>query len=310
MSDIHKLKFELPRLWEHDWERMAADSNGAEKLLLSIEGQAAHLLKFMSDDVANFERLAWLGIWSKSFCILEGARGALGQRSQYTVELLSRAVFEMVLHAFTIHEIEPIKRLRAYAAWCLWNDHHFQMKFLDPSTLSRIWNPHPAVDIAKDAESRRVYEELFGPLDIETDPKELHRGRVDQFREEKLRLDRLAAWLSDPDVCPWVERLSNLSKRRGRAPIPFFALFNETEGSVARRLESLDMGFLYLAYVKGSMFVHGSTLDHMYLTQERCLTPLFTGNRENVEAQAEQIGHACNIVLVLLKSIRSRLWQH
>jgi hypothetical protein len=307
-TGLHRLTLNVPRLWDRDWQTAIKEASGADSFLLNVAGRAAHLLKLISDCSVTFERLAWLSIWTKSFSILEGARAAVFQNSQYLLELLSRTSFELALHALTVSEADTVDRLRAYAAWCLWNDRHFQKEFVDPPTLKGIWNPQPAEDIMKDADERRLYEKLFGPLTVETDHKELRKGRLLQQNEEQFRLHRLENWLDHPDLRPWRDRLLNLAGTGGNRQISFFALFNETERSVARRLQSLDMRWLYLAYVKGSMFVHGSTLEHTFFLHEETLTPLFTGHDESVEDHAQLVGSMCNKVLVLLAFEQRTLW--
>jgi hypothetical protein len=307
-TDLRGLKLNVPRLWEHDWETAIHAATGAESFLLNVEGRAAHLLKFIDDPSLNFERLAWVNLWTKSFSILEGARAAVHQESQYLLEILSRTSFELQLHVLTASEADPVDRLRAYATWCLWNDRCFQKEFLDGRTLGGLWNPQPAKEIVNDPGARATYERLFGPLDIETDPKELRKGRFRQQNAEQFRLHRLESWLGHPDLRASRDRLASLTGGDEKKQVSFFALFNESERSVAQRLRSLEMRFLYLAYVKGSMFVHGSTLEHLFVMDEQSVTPRFTGARESVEDHAQFIGHACNTVLVQLRPMQTRLW--
>jgi hypothetical protein len=306
-SDLRKLTLNAPPLWEHDWQGAINAASGADKLLVNIEGRAAHLLKRISDPSVTFERLAWISLWTKAFSILEGTRAAVAQNSQYLLELLARTSFELVLHAQTVSESEPIERLRAYAAWCLWNDQKFQTEFLDPRTLKGIWNPEPAKAIVEDPKQREVYEKLFGELDAEIDPKKLQKGRMLQETQERFRLQRLENWLNHPDLSRWRERLQDLSRRNNRQ-VAFFALFNESETSVAQRLRSSNIRFLYVTYAKASLFVHGSTLEHTFVMHENALTPFFTGDKNSVAADAETIAHVCNTALACLWSVLPKLW--
>jgi hypothetical protein len=173
------------------------------------------------------------------------------------------------------------------------------MELVDPRTLKGIWNPEPAKGIAHDPNKRETFERLFGELDAEIDSKKLQKGRFLQETQERFRLQRLENWLNHPDLRPWRDRLQNLRNSNQRQ-IAFFALFNESEKSVANRLRASNMRFLYVTYVKGSMFVHGSTLEHTFVIHENTVTPFFTGHKDSVAADAEVIAHVCNTALACL----------
>jgi hypothetical protein len=304
-SRIGNLVLNIPSLWDRDWQGAIDKTTGADRDLVIIECRAANLLKLINDHSVTFDRLAWLSIWTKCFSIIEGARAAVNQGSQYLLELLKRTSFELLLHTLTVLEADPVIRLRAYAAWCLWNDRIFQKELLDPGTLDSIWNPKPAEDIMNDPVARELHERLFGPLTVETDHDKLRTGRFLQRNDEQFRLHRIESWLNDPELRTWHDRLKNLAGRDGKRQVAFFTLFNDSEKAVARRVHSLGMGFAYLQYRKGSMFVHGSTLEHAFAMQEQTLTP---GIDDSVETDAELVGSQCNTVLVLLAFVQSELW--
>jgi hypothetical protein len=74
-SDLRKLTLNAPLLWEHDWQGAINAASGADKLLVNIEGRAAHLLKRISDPSVTFERLAWISPVDKGFLYPRGNAG-------------------------------------------------------------------------------------------------------------------------------------------------------------------------------------------------------------------------------------------
>ena len=87
--------------------------------------------------------------------------------------------------------------------------------------------------------------------------------------------------------------------------VAFFALFHDSEKGIAQRLRSLGMRFAYFEYMRGSLFVHGSTLEQTFVMHDQTLMP---GIDDSVETDAEFVGHVCNTVLVLLGFMQSELW--
>lgn len=309
-TDLYTLRLRFPD-FSGDWNAMVAETEGVEKELLTTLARGANLLKPINDFAANFERVAWLSLWTKCFSNVQGALSALRGRSEYFLEVLSRTSFEVLLHVLTITEASPTERLRGYSAWCLWNDRSFQIEFVDPRTLDGIWDPKPAARILDDPSTRHAYEQLFGPIEVETDRRALAKGRLRQQHEERLRLHRLEAWLEHPDLCEWYAKLLAATKGRKNKQVIFFALFNTSDRSVAQRLESLQMRFLYISYVKGSLHVHGSTLEHSLDLHEGALTPRVSGHDESLAALAYGIGGLggiCDSAFIQLELLRRKLW--
>lgn len=309
-TDLYALRLRLPE-FSGDWDDVVAQAEGAEKDLLTVLARGANLLKPINDFSANFERVAWLSLWTKCYWNVQAALSALRGRSEYFLEVLSRTSFEVLLHVLTITEANPTERLRAYSAWCLWNDRSFQIEFVDPHTLNGIWDPQPAEGILRDPNARLAYEQLFGPIDVETDRRKLAKGRLRQQHEERLRLHRLETWLEHGDLRRWYEKLRAATKGKKKKQVAFFALFNESDRSVARRLEELQMRFLYINYVKGSLYVHGSTVEHSLYLQEGALTPRVGVHDESIAALAHGIGGRggiCDSALVQLELLRRQLW--
>ena len=239
------------------------------------------------------------------FSILDGVRAAILRESTFLLEVLARIEFELLLHTHTILESDPVDRLRAYCAWCIWNDRSFQSEFVRPETLDGVWDVEPVRQLIENPSALEEVERLFGPLPegMEIDEREAKRRRFRQQDRERHKLKRIEAWLQDPDLAVWVERLRKV--RRGTS---FFALFGEDESSIAKRLESMSMRFAYMGYMKGSMFIHGSTMEGLFFINEESIAPRIVGSKESVSDLASQIGRGCNNSLVVLGALRSRLW--
>lgn len=207
--DLKSMALWFPPLWEKDWDGAIRNAAGVEKNLLRIQAQAANLLRQINDQRVTFVRLAWLNLWTKAFVALDGAVCALPMNSLYVLRMVARASFEQMLHAQSImepvlkiysgseaskekvippdlikdREEESVKRLEAYAAWCIWNDHIFYEQLVRSETLDSVWDANPSQQIAWDLESLEAYESIYGQLKIDLDERELKKGRLRQQDE-------------------------------------------------------------------------------------------------------------------------------
>lgn len=298
----------LPPVWENDWPKALANAEkGTDRRIVVTQRRTAHVLKNIPDRAFSFERLAWLTLWEKGYWILDGASSGLRGRSEYILHVLSRVTFDLWLHATTIAERDHISRLRAYSAWCIWNDIHFQRELLHPKTLDGVWSPDPARGILEDKELREQYEKIFGPINVETDDKVLKRERFRQQDKEQHRRHRLERWLDHPDLRDWKKKIEELVRTRN-TQIPFFSLFDESHGSVAKRLKSMGLRFLYLSYIKGSMFVHGSTVEHVMNYSGDQVAPRFLDDSEKCESLAGGVEGGCAGVVLVLNLLKRKLW--
>lgn len=333
MPTFEDFSFIINPLWEKEWSEAFAEAQGADKQLIALQGSLANMLKRINNVAVNAERLAWFGLWTKTFAVLDGARAALARNSQYVLQMLSRLTFESVLHIRTICEPvsklcelkstafktkiseqalqrgwnDAIERMRAYTAWCLWNDRQFYQELIDERTLNEVWNPNPARDIANDPEKLAIHETLFGPLGVEINTDELKKGRSKQKRQLRLNLDRVEAWLNHSDIQPWFTKLNEL-KERPPHKTSFFALVNETEESISKRLQSVKLRFAYASYMQGSMIIHGSTLDKLFHIADDKLVPLFFGIDDQAEALAIDVGKDCKQIMIILILLQEHLW--
>jgi hypothetical protein len=301
-------KIDFPTIWEEDWaEAYESATNGVDREIVLSLGRGAHLLRDIKDKKFSFARLAWFCLWARTYWLLDSARKGLSAKSEYTLEVLERLSFELTLHVEVIAESDSIDRLRAYAAWCISADINYQKTLLKPETLDAIWNPEPARSIMKDTERLASHENLFGPITVDIDEKRLRRGRFRQQNQEQHRLHRMKSWLAHPELATWKLKLNTLAKNKKGQPT-FFNVLSEAETSVRSRLRQKDRLFTYLAYSKGSLFVHGSTLEQFLSITPEYAAPRPLDDVEECQALAATIRGQCNGSFVLLHVLRQRLW--
>jgi len=137
---------------------------------------------------------------------------------------------------------EVIDRMRAYTAWCLWNDKGFYEELLRPQTQHGIWDQRPTLEIVRDPDQRAIYERLFGPLEVE-EQDELKRQQDVQIYQAEQAKRRIEIWLDHPDLQPWAQKLAS-APRRIRS---FFELLDENP-YMPSRLRGMGMGFAYITY--------------------------------------------------------------
>ncbi len=214
MIPLQSVSLYIPRLWEKDWSEAISNTEGVDRQLLIYQARAASLLEKIDDFEANPERLGWLSIWTKTFVTLDGARSGLVRYSDYVLQILARTAFESVIHVRTILEPGPgvwdevIDRMRAYTAWCLWNDKGFYEELLRPQTQYGIWDQTPTLEIVRDPDQRAIYERLFGPLEVE-EQEELKRQQDLQIYQAEQAKRRIEIWLDHPGLQSWAQKLES-----------------------------------------------------------------------------------------------------
>ena len=325
----------IPHLWEKEdqWQAALVDVEGAEKELILCQVRAVNLLKYIPDSKGSPERLAWLSLWAKVFSALEGTRGALGREAEAAIAVLARVAFESALHVHAIlepvHILERLKgsnaakttvtdrardgawnevvdRLRAYAAWCLWSDRLYYEELLDPRTLEGVYDPQPTRELVSDPQARAAHEAFFGPLDLRNE-HELQADRSNYEREIKSFLGRVKDWLADRRLEPWVRRLTRRAPAESSGS-SFFSLLDDSSVGVARRLHSLGLRFSYSRYVRGSMLVHGSTLDQSLYVVADSIAPVLGSLNFDAQAAARDVCGSCNQVVLGLHLAQKKIW--
>jgi len=328
MPRFKQFVLRVPPLDEKAWDKEAAAAKGIEKQLLILQSKAARLLQGINDFNASPERVAWLSMWTKAFAALDGGRIALIGRSEYLLNIISRIIFEGTLHGETI--LEPaapllknwspqkktllakaedsdllIQRLRAYTAWCLWNDQLFYKELQSYRTLDGVWNPEPALQMASDKNKLTALEEILGLDNAAVNKWELKKGRsrIKKHLQEKLKI--IEDLLADPLIAEWQKKLQRTQEI---GTLPFFALFAESDRSVLKHLKGMDLRFAYPIYMQGSMLIHGSTIDQLLHIEENKISPIVASTERACELAAFSIHNSCDYILILLDFLQNFLW--
>ena len=299
----------FPNVLEYDWDADVSSTEGTEQFVIVTQARGANLLKNLSDDSFTIERFAWLTLWHKGYLLIDAVRTNLAGHSEFVLEILSRSAFDLLLHGMSIIEKESEKRLHAYVAWNLWNDIAYQKEIVNPKTLDGIWDSTPAMEIYQDTRGREQFENIYGPLDISIDDKELRKGRFKQQNKERHLLHNLEVWLSSPELAEWKDRIENIY-RKNKGPITFFSLFNESSRSVPKHLLTKDMRFIYFQYLKGSMYSHLSTIDKMMEQGKDKIVPRSFNDYEDCEELAKVIANMCTSIFYFLHFLKGRLWKN
>ena len=333
MTNFKKFNFNIPHLWQKEWEQAISETADPERQILINQTRSANMLRTINDFEASPERLAWLTIWTKTFTALDGAIGALSRNSLFLLNIISRCVFEGSLHIEIIlepasklfnlksshHKVsitkssekfvfnQSIDRLRAYTAWCLWNDKQFYKELYDHRTLNGIWAPKPAMEILTDQNKREVHERFFRPLDLEIDKQVLDEDRKEMKKHIQTKMELLEGWLEDPILSNWYKKIEKLAQQY-HGSIPFFAIFEETTTSIAKRLNKIGLRFGYSSYMQGSMLMHGSTVDQVLRIDGSNIFPMFIGADSECKTAALFVADNCNDILLKLELLKRILW--
>ncbi len=335
MSSLESYELLIPELWKKadKWQEELKGTAGGDHQCVLIQLRAVNLLKSLKTGPATPERLAWIILWTRAFVLLDGVRSMLSRNPSFTTDLMARVAFETALYTQAI--LEPaaalqalerhgpgralvtesarhnawqdvVDRLRAYTAWCLWSDLRYCDEMADSRTQNGIWDPQPARDIASDPEVFKAFEAYYGPLDLRND-HELERDRQQQLAGLAKKRKRIASWLSDTRLQGWVARLKNLKASEPGART-FFSLLFEDQGSVARRLSVMQQRFAYFRYLRGSLLIHGSTLDEMLMLGQRVVAPSIRSDDEEANHAAYDVASSCNLIVLSLFLTQKHVW--
>jgi len=331
-EDLEGMTFDIPNLWDKSWDEAIELAKEPARTILLIQRRAVYLLKEIENFQVTFARLAWLNIWSKTFSALDGILCALAKDSIYLLRILTRTTFELELHLQMIMQplldlndhgrnsvspqskkekaVESNRRLEGYASWCIWCDRQHFKQILEPDTLKAVWDPTPALQLLADPHAMFVHEAIFGKLDIETNERELKKGRLVQQDVGHHRVHRWETWLNHPVLASWYTRLKSLAGREEKTFVTFFSLVGEPRTGVPKGLKNLGIPFAYPVYNEGSLAIHGSTLDQFLHIREEKIIPLFVGQPDETSSVAVQIGRVCNRIVVGLLLLQAHVWRN
>jgi hypothetical protein len=327
--DIEESVINLPSFDNESWIIAVEQATGLKQEILRIQYNTLLLLKDINDNKASFERLAWFNIWTREMLLLDSVFAASDHNSEFLLQILDRISFELMLHLHTI--LDPlvcvekksksvssgpaetrntmiVDRLRAYTAWCLWNDLDYLQDFTHPETLKHIWSPEPARGIMADSENYAEYVKYYGEIDTETDEKLLAKGLFKQRDRGLHNKHRLQTWLDHKDLIKWKTKLKQLSKFNNSSP-SFFSLFDESEKSICKRLKTLNLRFMYVSYIQSSLLIHGSSLETNLRFHEEGFTLNTMKNEESSSGLTKSICGKCMTFLIVLKLLQAELWK-
>ena len=328
MSLLTELEFRLPQLpTEEEWIAVINELEGLNREATVVRAKGYNLLVDFYEPKATFERIGWINLWSKAIVALESAMIAFQEGLDWVLQTTLRSTFEWVLHAYVITEpwfdllgLEKsghkvvisgrsrnysykmtIERLRAYSAWCLWSDKVFYKDLLHPKTLAGIWDPLSAKNIVENEKDKEGYERFFGSIKVETDKEKLRKDRkkMKRFYEEKI--DQIDKWLEDPHLKLWSDKIIEVSRKK-KGTVSYFNLF-DLDSTVKKRLEKLGARFGYVQYSKGSMALHGSSMDQFVIIGDPLVTPKVKMAKQAEETLFESVISDCNHLFVLLGAI-------
>ncbi|MEW6521087.1 MAG: hypothetical protein AB1461_16905 [Thermodesulfobacteriota bacterium] len=339
--EIEKKELNIPTLWDNNWDEIIGNADGVEKELIIVQARAASLLKKINDTGVSFARLAWLNLWTRNINLLDATFAAILSKSDFSLEIFTRIIFEYDMQVFAIFEpmlnsnmhrndnsnikifdknefakFESVKRLNAYAAWCLWSDKEYLESYLHKKTLDGIWDVEPTKELLDGFENEdqlRAYERIFGKLKIDLDEKQLKINRLKQQDSGQKNLNCINNLLNhNSELKEWHDKIKEIRGKNKNnniyRPISFYELFNETEKSVAKRLSSLGMRFSYVTYSRGSLYMHGSTFTNFFYFGEDSITPKIVTHKSIIEKKASHIGSCCNNTFVILGILMDKLW--
>jgi hypothetical protein len=291
------------------------------------------LLSKVTEEKATSERLAWLNLVTQSITAVNAGITAFESRSNWTLKVIQRAVFEWELITIGISgnfelldtsnssQGNPIifpqefresqshrtcvARLRAYTAFCLWSDRDYYKKRISGRNMQRSYTEELYPTFGPELEARRV--DLFFDRSSETDQADLDERRVKAEGEIQKEIDRIGQWLADPTLQKWTEKLSRFAEQK-KGPMSYWELI-DVGRSVPGELQNLDLHYAYSIYMKGSMALHGSTFDQFLeiSTENTFVFPKIMIDDEQHESELDFIVSSCNVMMVLLASIDQKI---
>jgi hypothetical protein len=335
MPSFESYELLVPELWKKadDWQEALKESEGADRQCVLIQLRAVNLLRTLKTGPATPEHVAWMTLWTRAFVLLDGVRGILTRNAAFTTDVLARVAFETALYtqailepAIALHELERhgpgrtlvrdsardsawrevVDRMRAYTAWCMWSDLRYCDEVADSRTQDGIWDPEPARGIASDPDALKAFEAYYGPLDLRNE-HELERDQQQQLAGLAQKRERIVSWLSDKRLQEWVTKLKSLQAGEPNARSFLSLLFGE-QGTIARRLGMMQQRFAYFRYLRGSLLIHGSSVDEMLMLGQRVLAPAIRSDDEEVNRAAYDVASSCNLIVLGLFLTQKHIW--
>jgi hypothetical protein len=322
----------VPQIPSEPWSEELKQAEGANRLFLLQQTRLVSLLKGVPErSAATPARVAWLAMWVKVLRTVDAARSCCERGNDFAMRILGRTLFELGLHLSAV--LRPVlqwvdleasgmkvskpaeghpeawalalRRLSAYTAWCLNGDLGLVEFLLRPGTQRELWDPSPTRELTRDPKRLAIHERLFGPVEI-LNPHELAHEKKLWVEGLKGRQKRLQGWLTHPDLTAWVAKLST---RRTNGPMTLFELLDETEPSLRQFLKQRRLLFAYFQYLRGSLLIHGSTVDEVLFAANEVIVPTIMENDDEVLVNvAGELGPHATYVSASLHLLCPHLW--
>ncbi|GEM_PF-6035905 len=305
------------------WEKNISSAPEAEKLLVQRWYLILKELAKIEDFTATPERMAWMAMWQTAKATWRATQVACEGDSSFLTEMLSRSLTEAFLRSETIvypFSIQPdpptaatesavTDRLRAYTAWCLWNDRLYLQEFGDGRTMRNNYDASLARNIVNDENFLKGFKVFFGEtVPLVTDQEQLDENRRQANYEINTAASLISDFLEDESLSGWVAKLHQLEKEYGNA-IPFPALFPESQfdKGVKRRLYQIGHRHHYHRYMKQSALLHHSTLMNWFSVAPKEMQMHF-GIPRSDDHEASICYHAVHTQLLFLLMLFPRAW--
>jgi hypothetical protein len=173
-----------------------------------------------------------------------------------------------------------------------------------PNAMEAACDTKTAQKIISDPVERQFVEEFFGGGD------EFYRvaqnfNRVEAERGLNVELRRLRELLNDRSLSVWRHRLE-----AQQPPSSFFAMCNENTPTLPRLLRQMEMRFAYSLYSRGSMAIHGTSLDQfIYETGERSWVPRIAPVGKRWRNTATAIASHLDETYLFLLGTKMHVWE-
>ena len=135
--------------------------------------------------------------------------------------------------------------------------------------ISRNMGPKTSREIIQDAKQLRFYETFFGPLNMEIDGEKLRKSNLEMKRKYKEKIERINQWLSDPHLTVWASKIEQLD-RETKGHVSFLSIFDPDSLSIPKQLQKKKRRYSYFTHLKGSMIMHGSTMEQYNIDLKLC----------------------------------------
>lgn len=318
--------------WKNkDWPAAIREADGVTKRVLQAQERAAHAIAGINPTPTTPEKLAWVVLWGRAFVLLQAAIDLQGQWSVPVSDYLYRIAFELWLQVAAIRDpwdrlsaarkdprraisisdealdrrwVDVAGRLRGFCAWALTNDLVNYRQRNRRWELDKIYAPTDPATLVREPLEEDLHTHLFGE-DVVLSANEARSDKARAKERHEQRIQRLLDWLKDPVFDEWAAPLAPWITGEQVHELPtLFALFDPEHPTVADVLANLDAGFLYASYARGSMLLHGSSIEHFTATSARRIFPtLFTTDEEGARLCGE-VANMCNLAVMGLWGLR------